>query len=96
MTFDTRPRGPADLVPPALRAAFGERAGVDCLTASPFVANLGNLGDYGKADRTGEETCQALLQAKAAIIGARRTITAWAAHTDALITHHPEADCVST
>jgi methionine synthase I (cobalamin-dependent) len=65
MTFDTRPPGPADLVPSALRAAIGERAGVDCSTTNTFGANLGNLGEYGIADRIGEETCQALLRAKA-------------------------------
>jgi 5-methyltetrahydrofolate--homocysteine methyltransferase len=118
-------------------------AGVDCVTANTFGANLGNLGEYGIADRIGElaeagariardaadawasserprwvlgsigpgtklptlghvsfaelrdtyqataagllrggadalivETCQDLLQAKAAIIGARRAIAA--------------------
>jgi hypothetical protein len=65
MTFDTRTPGPADLVPPALRAAIGERAGADCITTSTFAANPGNPGGYGIADRIGEETCQALLQAKA-------------------------------
>ena len=29
-------------------------AGVDCLTANTFGANLGNLGEYGIADRIGE------------------------------------------
>jgi 5-methyltetrahydrofolate--homocysteine methyltransferase len=130
-------------------------AGVDCITTNTFGANLGNLGEYGIADRieelseagariaresidaraaggTGQarpprwvlgsmgpgtklptlghvtfaelrdtyqanaagllrggadalivETCQDLLQAKAAIVGARRAITAWAAQTGA-------------
>jgi 5-methyltetrahydrofolate--homocysteine methyltransferase len=125
-------------------------AGVDCLTTNTFGANLGNLGEYGIADRIEElaeagariarqaaddrsdtgrpvwvlgsmgpgtklptlghvtfaelrdtyqvnaagllrggadalivETCQDLLQAKAAIIGARRAITAATAATGA-------------
>jgi hypothetical protein len=51
MTFDTRPSGAADLAPPALRVAIGERAGADCLTPSTFAANLGNPGGYGISDR---------------------------------------------
>src|ERR1043165_2711388 len=84
-------------------------AGADCVTTNSFGANLGNLGEYGIAERIAElseasarlahttcrelrdtyqvnaegllrggadaliiETCQDLLQAKAAIIGARR------------------------
>jgi 5-methyltetrahydrofolate--homocysteine methyltransferase len=125
-------------------------AGVDCLTTNTFGANLGNLGEYGIADRIGElaeagarlarravddwpgrgrtvwvlgsigpgtklptlghvtfaelrdtyqanaagllrggadalivETCQDLLQAKAAIIGARRAIAAATAQSGA-------------
>jgi 5-methyltetrahydrofolate--homocysteine methyltransferase len=124
-------------------------AGVDCLTTNTFGANLGNLGEYGIADRIGElaeagariareaaddwpgerarwvlgsmgpgtklptlghvtfaelrdtyqvnaagllsggadalivETCQDLLQAKAAIIGARRAIAAATAESGA-------------
>jgi 5-methyltetrahydrofolate--homocysteine methyltransferase len=129
-------------------------AGVDCITTNTFGANLGNLGEYGIADRIEElseagariarksvddrasgsgqtrpprwvlgsmgpgtklptlghvtfaelrdtyqanaagllrggadalivETCQDLLQAKAAIVGARRAITAWAAQAGA-------------
>ena len=136
----TRP----DMVP-AMHDAY-LAAGVDCVTTNTFGANLGNLGEYGIADRIDElseagariarqaaddwaaarrsrprwvlgsigpgtklptlghvtfaelrdtyqptppgllrggadalivETCQDLLQAKAAIIGARRAITAW-------------------
>src|SRR6266568_3050159 len=80
-------------------------AGADCVTTNSFGANLGNLGEYGIAERIAElsdtyqvnaegllrggadaliiETCQDLLQAKAAIIGARRAVAGLA--PDALV-----------
>jgi Homocysteine S-methyltransferase/Vitamin B12 dependent methionine synthase, activation domain len=46
-------------------------AGVDCLTTNTFGANLGNLGEYGIADRIGE-----LAEAGARI--ARQAVGDWA------------------
>src|SRR3981081_1757909 len=42
--------------PDIVRSVHGGylEAGVDCLTANTFGANLGNLGEYGIADRIGE------------------------------------------
>jgi methionine synthase I (cobalamin-dependent) len=58
MTFDTRPPGSADPVPPALRTAAGERLliadGVDCISTNIFGADHGKLGEYRIADRIGE------------------------------------------
>jgi len=100
MTPNTEPAGGRDAGPrpPGAGGPAGLAAGVDCRTTHTFGANLGNLGEYGMADRI-FEPAEAGADHAAGRIGVplpEEFQLAPGQSTDALIAHHPEAKYFST